>query len=79
MSGIVSLVPNKALCTDNAQIAQRLEEVAAKIRAGEWPHLRRVLLIFDADDDVEQRCYGQPTTNAEMVGVLEYAKRKVMG
>lgn len=79
MSGIVSLVPNKALCTDNAQIAQRLEEVADKIRAGEWPNLQRVVLVFDTAEDVEQRCYGQPTTNAEMVGVLEYAKRKVMG
>lgn len=79
MSGVVSLVPNKALCTDSAQIAGRLEEVAEKIRAGEWPDLRRIVLVFDTGEDVEQRCYGQPTTNAELVGVLEYTKRKVMG
>lgn len=76
---VLSLVPNAALATDIDQIAQRLERLAQRIREGEWTDLRRVLVVLDTGDQVHDLCYGQPTTNAELVGVLEYTKRKVMG
>ena len=76
---VVELVPNYALAVDQAQLAERLESLAARIRSGEFGALERVVVLLDsAQYGVDSRTYGRPTTNMELLGLLEYAKHSVL-
>lgn len=75
---VVSLVPNNALCVDQEDLAQRMEQMAARIRGGQFPGLERVTVLLEDAGKVDYRCYGRPTANMELVGMLEYAKQRVM-
>ena len=76
---VVELVPNYALAVDQAQLAERLESLAARIRSGEFGALERVVVLLDsAQCGVDGRTYGRPTTNMELLGLLEYAKHSVL-
>ena len=76
--GVLSLVPNSALCVDQEDLAVRMEQMAQRIRAGQFPGLERITVLLEDADKVDYRCYGRPTTNMELVGMLEFAKRRVM-
>lgn len=77
-SQVVSLIPNNALCVDQEDLAKRMEQMAARIRSGQFPDLERVTVLLEVGNAIDYRCYGRPTTNMELVGMLEYAKRRVM-
>lgn len=77
-ASVVSLIPNNALCVDSEALALRMEEMAERIRSGQFPGLERVTVLLEDADAIDYRCYGRPTTNMELVGMLEYAKRRVM-
>lgn len=75
---VVELVPNTSLCVDVAQIAERLHCLANRITEGEFPILERIVVVLDTEHRVKSRVYGRPTTNMELVGLLEYAKFNVL-
>jgi len=75
---VVSLIPNNALAVDLPQLAERVRRFADRLEAGQFGELERVCILFENVHDVEYRCYGRPTTNMELVGMLEYAKKRVM-
>lgn len=74
---VVSLIPNNALCNDSSTLADRIRSVADRIESGDWVGLDRVIIVFDGAE-VDWACYGISTSRAELVGLLEYAKQKVM-
>jgi hypothetical protein len=74
---ILSLIPNSALILDPAEFADRVETFAARIRAGEFSGLERLVIILETPT-VDFRIYGRPTSNMELVGLLDYVKNKVM-
>ncbi len=78
VSAVVSLVPNSALAVDLQQLAERVRRFAERIEAGEFGELERVCIVFEDANDVNYRCYGRPTTNMELVGMFEYAKKRAL-
>ena len=75
---VLELVPNKAVAVGLGQLAERLETLAARIRSGEFGGLERVVVLLDsAEFGVDSRTYGRPTTNMELLGLLEYAKHSI--
>lgn len=76
---VVELLPNKAIAVGNEQLADRLLELAECIRSGDIEAVERVVVLVERVEENEYpRCYGRPTTNAELVGLLEYAKASIM-
>lgn len=75
---VVSLIPNNALCVDREALVQRIRQFADRIEANEFGPIERVCILFEDADNVGYRCYGRPTTSMELVGMIEYAKRRVM-
>lgn len=77
--GVVSLIPNNALCMNQEDLAQRLELCANKLRNGMYGDVERIVVLFEnAGPGITNRTYGRPTTAMELVGLLEYAKYGVM-
>lgn len=71
---VLSLMPNRAIALSNADIADRLESMAASIRAGEKGDVRSVMLILcGGAGTLAPTVYGQRMSNAEAVGFLQYA------
>jgi hypothetical protein len=75
---VVKLLPNYALCMDLAAIAERLRTLADRIESGEFGQVERVVCVMENPDQVLRRTYGRPTTNMELLGILEYAKNSVL-
>lgn len=76
---VVELIPNAAVAVGQEQLAQRLETLASRIRDGEFGDLERVVVLLDsAVYGVDNRTYGRPTTNMELLGLLEYAKHALL-
>lgn len=75
---VVSLLPNNALCVNAADLAARMRDLADDLEAGELGEVERVIIVLDALP-IDYRCYGRPTSNAELVGLLEWGKAKAMG
>lgn len=76
--GVVKLVPNNALCVDQEGMAAALERCAARVRAGEFTDLERVIVIYDVGSSVYPNTYGRQCNRAELIGLLEYAKATTM-
>lgn len=74
---VVKLIPNNALCADAESLAERITELAQRIKDGEFGPVERVCIVMDGDE-VDYRTYGTPTSNAHLVGLLEWAKTKVI-
>lgn len=74
---VVTLVPNNSLCANNSDLADRLRYAADRVASGDWGSLDRVIVVFDGAV-LDWECYGTATNRAELVGLLEYAKQKVM-
>lgn len=71
---VLSLMPNKAIAPSNADIADRLEALAASIRAGDKGDVRSVMLILcGGPGTLAPTVYGQRMSHAEVVGFLQYA------
>ncbi len=80
MGDIVELLPNNALCMDQQAIAERLHKLADQIGAGEaGGDVARVCVVIQGNDLFDCLCYGQPTENMALVGMLEWAKARFMG
>lgn len=79
MSDVVHLMPNNALCVDQETLAERIRELADRIQSGEFGEADRVCIVIDTPGALEYRVYGRPTDNGSLVGLLEWAKAKVMG
>ena len=77
MDRIVQLLPNNALAVNLDQLADRLLKLSEKLRAGELGEVERVVVLLETDK-VNYKAYGRPTTNMELVGLLEYAKHNVL-
>ena len=77
MSQVVHLVPNNALCVDQQQLAARIRQFADRIEAGEFGILEKVCLVMDGPA-VEYRVYGRQCNSAELVGLLEWCKARIM-
>lgn len=75
---VVSLLPNNALCVNAADLAARMRDLADRLEAGEFDEVERMIVVVDAPV-IDCLCYGRPTSNAELVGLLEWAKAKTMG
>lgn len=75
---VIALVPNSALCVDRQQIAARLHQFADRLQEDEFGDVERVVIVFETEGRILRRTYGRPTTNMELVGLLEYAKNGVM-
>lgn len=79
MSGpkVVDIGANSAV--GNAlHIADMLDEIAAEIRAGERPSLRRMMIVSLDGIAVSLRIRGERANAMEGVGMLEYAKSEIM-
>lgn len=80
MSSVVQIIPNNALCVDQESLAARFREFGDRLEGGEFGEVERAVIVLDlADGGTDYRCYGRPTTNMEVVGLLEWAKAQVMG
>lgn len=77
MSQVVHLVPNNALCVDQQQLAARIREFADRVEAGQFGSLEKVCLVMDGPK-VDYRVYGRQCSAAELVGLLEWCKARVM-
>lgn len=75
---VVKIVPNNALCVDAEGLAERLTELGQRIKDGEFGEVERICVVIDGPT-VEYEAYGRNTTNAYLIGILEWAKAKVMG
>ena len=79
MSGeVVQLLANNALCVDQVDLAARVRQMADRIEAGEFGALERVIFLLDRPDGIERRVYGRQCNAAELVGLLEWAKHRVI-
>jgi hypothetical protein len=58
--------------------AQYLERLAGEIRSGEIPVSKAVLVVM-AEGEVNYFPFGEPCNCAELVGILEFAKREMIG
>ena len=76
--GVVSLIPNNALAVNMAELADRIRMVADKVEAGEFDEVERAIILLDCTDGVARRVYGRQCNRAELVGLLEYAKARVI-
>lgn len=76
---ILSLIPNNSLCMDQESLAAALDRCAARVRSGEFVALERIIVLYEASGKVYPNTYGRQCTSAELVGLLEYAKREVIG
>lgn len=79
MSNVVELLPNNALCVDQPALAERLHALADRIGAGELGGIDTVCVILSAPTASFHQVYGRNLCNAELVGLMEYAKARVMG
>jgi len=80
MNNVVELFPNNAICVDQQAIAERLHKLADQIGAGEaGGEVARVCVVIQGNDLLDCLCYGQPTENMMLVGLLEWAKAQFMG
>ena len=71
---VLSLMPNRAIAPSNADIADRLEGLAASIRSGERGDVRSIMVILcGGTGTLSPLVYGQRMSNAEAVGFLQYA------
>ncbi len=75
---VVNLIPNNALAVDPAALADRIRGFADRLVAGEYGEIERVCIVFETAEVVGKRTYGRPTTNMELLGLLEYAKNSVL-
>lgn len=75
---VISLIPNTAIAVDHQQLAARLRNLADSLQAGDLGEVERVVVVLEASDRVDHRVYGRPTTAMELVGLLEWAKHKVI-
>lgn len=78
MSAVVRLIPNNALAVNQQELAARLHELADRIGAEDIGEVERVCVILDLADSRDYQCYGRQCNRAELVGVLEYAKARIM-
>jgi hypothetical protein len=76
---VLRLMPNNALCVDQESLAARLREMADRLEEGEFGDVDRVCVVLDTPGALDYRCYGRQTEAAYLVGLLEWAKLKVMG
>lgn len=77
-ANVVQLLPNNALAVDLQQLSARIRTFADRVEAGEFGPIERVCMLFEDADSVDYRCYGRPTTNMELIGMVEYAKKRAM-
>jgi hypothetical protein len=70
---ILSLIPNNCLAVGNEDLAEKLDRCAARVRAGEFPDLERVIVIYDTPTRIYPNTYGRQCNKAELVGLLHYA------
>lgn len=75
---VVSLLPNDALCVSAVGLVARVRDLADRLEGGEFGEVERMIVVVDAPE-IDCLCYGRPTSNAELVGLLEWAKAKTMG
>lgn len=78
MSAVVRLIPNNALAVNQQELAARLHELADRISAEEIGAVERVCVVLDIADGVYYRVYGRQCNRAELVGLLEYTKARIM-
>lgn len=80
MGNVVELLPNNALCMDQQAIAERLHQLADQIGAGEaGGDVTRVCVVIQGNDLFDCLCFGRPTENMTLVGMLEWAKARFIG
>lgn len=71
---VLTLLPNRAIANSNADIAERLEALAASIRAGNKGDVRHAIVVLHSPgQSMLPFCYGERTTKAELVGFLHFA------
>lgn len=76
---VVSLVPNGAIANTLPDLADCLRKLADQIERGEWGDVAMVCTVMDmADGPPNYQPYGQMTTNAHLVGVLEWVQQRVI-
>ena len=71
---VFSLNPNDAIAPNNVALADKLRALADEVEGGACGKLRHIVVLFNGDVEEPLRCYGLPATNAEVVGIVEYAK-----
>ena len=78
MSNVLQLLPNNALAVDRDQLAARIREFADRIEAGQFGEVEKVALILDSSAGVDHRVYGRQCSAAELVGLMEWCKAKII-
>jgi len=78
VSAVVHLIPNNALAVNQEQLADCMRRFADRLEAGEFGEIERLCIILDGGDTTDYQCYGRQCNKAELVGVLEYAKARIM-
>lgn len=78
MSNVLQLIPNNALAVDQHQLAARIREFADRIEAGQFADVEKVALVVDCSTGVDHQVYGRQCSAAELVGLLEWCKAKLI-
>lgn len=78
-TNVVSLVPNGAIANDLPTLAERLRKMADQIERGEWGEVAMACVVLEmANGAPSYQSYGQATTNAHLVGVLEWVQQRII-
>lgn len=75
---VITIVPNDAIATTNAEMAERLRYLASEIEAGAAGNVDRVVVLIDTPDVLHHREYGPRASLMEVVGMLEIIKAKML-
>jgi len=78
VSNVLQLIPNNALAVDQHQLAARIREFADRIEAGQFGDVEKVALVVDCAAGVDHRVYGRQCSAAELVGLLEWSKARII-
>lgn len=78
MSAVVRLIPNNALAVNQQQLAECMRRFADRLEGGEWGEVERLCIVIEVDGGTDYQCYGRQCNRAELVGLLEYAKARIM-
>lgn len=78
MSNVIELIPDNAVCIDREALAKRIRTFADDLESGRYGEVELVCIVMDGEG-VDYRCYGRPTPAAYTIGLLEWAKAKIMG
>lgn len=79
MTATLHQLPPTGLAPNNAEVARTLRQFATWVEEGSYGDVRTaILLIEPTTGHMQHSCCGQKTDFARIVGLLEFAKARLM-